>query len=87
MPDSENKPDELSLIGRDGAMTGCHRSAEEGNGVSLLYEHSPEAICRCVAFDDKGLGEVWQCQPQSPAKLRKPRTALANLDWGQLWMA
>jgi hypothetical protein len=39
-------------------MARCHRSAEEGDRMSLLYEHRPEAIGGRVALHDEGLGEV-----------------------------
>jgi hypothetical protein len=50
--------DELTLICSEGAVTGGHGAAEEGDRVPVLNEHHPKPMRRGVTLDDEGLGEV-----------------------------
>jgi hypothetical protein len=58
MPYSLDRPDQLALVGREGAMARRDGAAEERHWVALLNEDSAEPMRRGVAFDHEDLGEV-----------------------------
>jgi len=58
VPHGVHKPDQLLLVGREGAVARRDGPAEEGDGVALLDEHRAEPMRRSVAFDGERLGEV-----------------------------
>jgi len=60
MAHRKDEPDELSLIRREGAVSGHHWPAEERDGVALLDEHGPKHVGGGVALNDEQLSEVRQ---------------------------
>jgi len=58
----QHQSNQLPLICRQGLMSRGSRAAEEGDGVLILKENGPKAMCRSVALHDERLLEVGQGQ-------------------------
>ena len=50
--------DEIPLIRGEGAVSGRHRTTEEGDRMTILNQHRPETVGCGITLDDEGLGEV-----------------------------
>lgn len=60
--DGVNQPDELPLVGGEGAVTWGDGAAEVGHRVLVMDEHHPETMCGGIMLNDEFLGEVRQRQ-------------------------